>query len=93
MGGSTSRSARDPSGNATRRTLVSPAGRGATEALALACAPGASPETTLSREYVHVLGPVVAERAWTGGSRTTTYNHRERTSGPNPDSTFTKGRW
>jgi len=49
MGGSTSRNARDPSGNVTRRTIVAPAGRGTTEALAPACAPGASPRPTLPR--------------------------------------------
>ena len=32
---------------------------------------------TLSREYVHALGQVVAERTWTGGTQTTTYHHRD----------------
>ena len=77
MGGSTSRSARDLSGNATRRTVASPAGRGTKAALALACAPGASSGPTLSSQYVYVPGPVVAERTWTGGTRTTPYHHRD----------------
>jgi len=80
MGGSTSRSARDPSGNATRRTVASPAGRGTTEALALACAPGASPRPTLSREFVNALGQIVAERTWATAMGTlpkTTYHHRD----------------
>mgnify|MGYP003591828749 CR=1 FL=1 len=77
MGGSTSRSARDPSRRVTRRTIVSPAGGGTTESLALACASGASPRPTLSREHVHAPGPVVAERTWSGGTQTAPYRHRD----------------
>jgi len=82
MGGSTSRNARDPSGSVTRRTIVSPAGCGATEAPALACAPGASPGTTLSRQYVHASGQIAAERAWTGSDQTKPYGRSERRGRP-----------